>query len=578
MSGLQIDIIEQPNLIKNYWLKEKKVVFLIIFFGIIFNASMVLGPILQGRLIDSILNESPVNKVLIQIGVFIGTILFIQVTRFFKRFYVRRFANSTSATMRLIIYNNIMNKNISELDDENIGNLMTRVISDVELCVEGMRKVTTEVFDTGVLMTAYLISMMFYDIKITILSCIFIPVAMKLAEVLKSVIYKYSIAYRKKSSEVADLIYDSIEHTVLFRVNGIEGKNREEYFSALEDLQSKAIKASILENSMQPIYNIIALMGIIIVIYLGGSKVIDGSLSVGDFSAYMLMFTATATKASKAAKLFNSAQKSKISWIRIKPYLGEYIKKDEIVNTSVEKININVDNLSFSYPSNEELIIDGINFSARPGEIIGVTGPIASGKSTLGLALLGLYPYKGSIKIQGKELSEYTSSERSSMISYLSHDSELLSDTIYNNIALGKDMDIKEVIRDICFDKDLASMEKKENTLVGNRGIRLSGGQQARMALGRALINKNKIIILDEPFSAIDIKTEEQIIRNLRENYKESIIIIISHRLNIFKDVNQVIMFNDDKIMEYGTHEELMKTSDRYSTIWTLQRGEDYEK
>lgn len=570
--------MEQSNCIKNYWIKEKKVAFLIIFFGVIFNVSTVLGPILQGRLIDSILNESPINKVLTQIGFFIGTIIFIQVTRFFKRFYVRRFANSTSATMRLMIYNNIMNKNIYELDNENIGNLMTRIISDVELCVEGIRKVTTEVFDTGVLMISYIVSMIVYDFKITIFACIFIPVAMKLAEILKVAIYKFSIAYRNKTSEVTDLTYDSIEHTVLFKINGVAGKNRKEYFLELEDLQNKAIKASILENSMQPIYNIIALLGITIVIYLGGHKVIDGIWSVGVFSSYMIMFTATTTKASKASKLFNSAQKSKISWLRIKPYLGEYIEKDSCISISTENTRMKVKDLSFTYPNNENSIIQGVNFTANQGDIIGVTGPIASGKSTLGLALLGLYEYKGSIEIDGKELREYSEYERSQMISYLSHDPQLLSDTIYNNITLGEDKSIQEVLKDICFDKDLDSMEEKENTLVGSSGVRLSGGQQARLSLARTILDKNKIIILDDPFSAVDMETERKIIENIRNKYKENIIIIISHRLDIFENVNRIIMFNDNKIIEYGTHEELMRTSEMYSTIYNLQRGEGNEK
>jgi ATP-binding cassette subfamily B multidrug efflux pump len=574
MKALKIKPMKEPNLIKNYWLKEKKVVAMIIFFGIIFNGATVLGPILQGNLIDAILNKESIDSVLIRICLFISVIALIQLARFFKRFYVRRFANSTSATMRLMIYNNIMGKNINELNDENMGNLMTRVISDVDLCVEGMRKITTEVFDTGILMIAYLVTMITYDSRITLISCLFIPVAMKLAEVLKGIIYKYSSAYRKESSIVTDLTYDSIENAILFRINGLEDKNREKYFYHLDELQKKAVKASILENAMQPVYNVIALLGIIIVIYLGGNKVIEGSWTVGNFSAYMVMFTAITTKASKTAKLFNSAQKSKISWIRIKPYLKEYEEKYTATNIHKKGTSIQVENLSFSYPSREVEVIKNINFQGKTGEIIGVTGPIASGKSTLGIALLGMYDYRGSIKIDDKELKDYSEYERSEIISYLGHNTQLLSDTIYNNITLGKDKSIKEVLIDICFNKDLESMEQGEDTLIGNSGVRLSGGQQARLSLARALLNKNKIIILDDPFSAIDMQTESEIIHNLRNNYKDSIIIIISHRLTMFNQVDKVIMINEDSKVECGTHEELINTSQLYSTIYKLQRGE----
>lgn len=571
MKNIKIQPIKNPDKIISYWKNEKIVVALITFSGLVFNAGTVLGPIYQGKLVDSILRGDSLPTLIVLGLKFVAIIVTIQSMRFFKRLYIRRFANNTSATMRLMIYNNIMNKSILQLDDENVGNLMTRAISDVELCVEGMRKFTTEVFDTGVLMLSYFVSMLVYDVKITILASVFIPVAMILAEKLKVIIYKYSIDFRTKSSEVADLTYGTIENAILYRVNGIQKQNGDRYNTQLEDLQSKAIKAHILENSMQPIYNVIAMLGIILVIYLGGNKVIQGSWTVGVFSAYITIFTAMAVKASKAAKLFNSVQKSQVSWKRIKPYFSEYQSKDTATNINKGETSLIVENLSFTYPKGKDNIIENINFEAKEGEIIGITGPIASGKTTLGVALLGQYPYLGSIKIDGKEISSYTEFETSQMVSYLGHRPQLLSDTIYNNITLGEDLKINSVLRDICFDDDLEAMPKKELTIVGNNGVRLSGGQQSRIALARTLVRKNKIIILDDPFSAVDMKTEEKIIENLRKNYKNSIIILISHRLSIFNKINKILLINDDKTVDYGTHNELMESSTLYKSIYDLQ-------
>ncbi len=571
MSKLKIEPMKQPDRIINYWKKEKLVVVCILIFGLTFNSITILSPIYQGKLIDSIAGGYNLNSVLKVSAIYVALIGTVQILRYFKRFYIRRFANSTSSTMRLMIYNNIMNKSTSELDNENTGNLMTRVISDVDLCVEGMRKFTTEVFDTGVLMISYLITMLAYDIKITILSIVFIPIAMALAEKLKSIIYKYSGDYRKKSSEVTDITYNTIENSMLYRVTGMETKNRARYNDELLDLQDKAVKANILENSMQPIYNVIAMFGIIIVIYLGGTKAINGDWTIGNFSTYVTIFTAMAVKASKAAKLFNSVQKSQVSWKRIKPYLTEYKIKDDFSNINKGATTLSVENLSFSYKDGKEYIIKDITFDGKTGEIVGVTGSIASGKSTLGLSLLGLYPYIGSIKIDGKELKDYSEYERSQMISYLGHTPQLLSDTIYNNITLGSKKDITSVLKDVCFDTDLAVMPNGKDTLVGNNGIKLSGGQQARIALARSLLNKNKIIILDDPFSAVDMKTEEKIIENMKSNYKDSLIILISHRLAIFNRINKIILLKCDKTAEYGTHNELMNKSELYATIFNLQ-------
>lgn len=581
MAKLRVEPVKHPDKIINYWKKEKKIVALIVVFGLAFNISMVLGPIYQGRLIDSIVYGDSLPRVVGLAATFVALIGGIQLLRYFKRFYIRRFANSTSASMRLMIYNNIMNKSAALLDRENVGNLMTRAVSDVDLCVEGMRKFTTEIFDTGVVMASYIAAMLTYDARITLLSCIFVPAAIMLAERLKTVIYRYSSAFRIKSGEVAGITYDMIENALMYRAYGMESTNSKNYDAELKALQDIAIKAHILENSMQPVYNAIAMLGSAIVIYLGGTRVINGQWTAGIFVAFVTMYAAMATKASKAAKLFNSVQKSQISWKRIKPYLTEYSRKENSLQDQKDDTELLVRELGFSYSENGESIIENMSFEAKTGEIIGITGSIATGKSSLGLSLLGLYPYTGSIRIDGKELKEYTDNERSGMIAYLGHKPQLLSDTIYNNITLGGVKDIAEVLRDVCFDEDLASMPEGWNTLVGNNGIRLSGGQQARIALARALLNKNRIIILDDPFSAVDMKIEEKIMDNLRQNYRKSIIILISHRLSIFRNIDRIVLLGNDKTYECGTHKELMRSSRLYETIFELQcaeSGDGYEK
>ncbi|AEV28804.1 ABC-type multidrug transport system, ATPase and permease component [Sphaerochaeta pleomorpha str. Grapes] len=578
MARLPIAPIKEPGKILNYWKKEKLIVACIVFFGLTFNTLTILGPIYQGKLIDAIVQGNNLKALLQLAATFILLVVTIQLLRYYKRFFIRRFANNTSATMRLMVYNNIMHKSMTELEKENAGNLMTRAISDVDLCVEGMRKFTTEIFDTGVLMTAYLVSLFVYDYKVTFFSCLFIPLAMFIAEKLKTLMYRYSLAYRQKSSEIASLTYDSLENVLMYRANGMEGANAVRYAAELEDLRKKATKASILENTMQPIYNIIAMIGVVTVLYLGGGKVISGEWTLGVFVTYMTMFGALAVKASKAAKLFNSVQKSQISWKRIKPFLGEYQTKEAVQIEDTLQTKLEVLGLGFTYPTGNDAVLQNLSFCARSGEIIGITGPVASGKSTLGLALLGLYPYLGTIKIDGKELRDYTEAQRSQMISYLGHQSQLLSDSIYNNITMGSKKDISQVLQDVCFEEDLSSMQDGIHTLVGSNGIRLSGGQMARIALARALLDKKKLIILDDPFSAVDRKTEGTIIENLKRRYTDSIILIISHRLAWFSSLDRIILIKGCNNTEYGTHSQLMERSPFYATIYQLQNTQGDER
>lgn len=575
MRNSPIKAIKNPDKIKNYWIKEKKSVILLTLFGILYDVGMVARPIYQGKLIDALIAKVNFNNLIKLSLTFIFIIGMVQFFRYLKRYYVRQFANATTATMRFMIYNNILHKEEKELNDENMGSLMTKAISDVDVCVEGMRKSTTEVFDTGVLFITYLVTLLQYDVKITLYACIFIPAAVFIAEKMKKIIFKFTKAYRSQLSQVSDITYDRIDNAILYRLYGREADNRVVYEEELEDFEKKAIVANIWENAMQPIYNVIAMGGIVFVIIMAGEKVYEGSFTVGVFSAYISIFTIMAAKASRIARLFNTIQKSSVSWKRIKSFLKEYKEIDKTRGIISKETKLEIENLYLKYDKSSDYIIKNLNFKARENNIVGITGPIGCGKSTLGRVFLGNINYEGSIKIDNKEFRDYSEYERSKIISYMGHDAHLISDTIYNNITMGDDGDISHVLKMVCFDEDLKSMENGIETLVGNGGVRLSGGQQARIALARTLYHKNKILILDDPFSAVDMKTEKNIIDNLRANYSDCLILLISHRLAIFKYLNQIILINEDKTLEYGNHQKLIENSKLYNQLYLLQQRKE---
>jgi len=275
--------IKEPNKVISYWKKEKFTIFMVFVSGIIYNVGLLLGPIFQGELIDSLNDRKSLNEILAIAILFILSIAIVQYFRYIKRLYIRRFANNTSASMRFLLYNNLIHKSQVQLEKENMGSIMTKAISDVDACVEGMRKFTTEVFDTGVFLVAYFAYMLVYDVKITLLAFIFIPVAMFIAEKLKKVIYRYTNAYRKKMSSISDLTYDQIDNSILYRLYGRDNENNNLYNDNLKEYENVAIMANVWENSMQPIYNVIAMIGVIFVITLGGDKVASGVWSIGTF-------------------------------------------------------------------------------------------------------------------------------------------------------------------------------------------------------------------------------------------------------------------------------------------------------
>ena len=588
----EVKTIKEPNRMISYWKNQWLLVMGITIAGIIYNCGLAVGPVIQGKIIDFI-TGGMTDKILPWIGIFVGTIALVQACRYCKRYGVRIFANRTSATMRNMVYKSIVERDVQDLKDEKTGDLMTKGISDVDGCVEGMRKFTTEIFDTGVVMVAYFVTMASYSLKITVLSVLFVPIAMFIAERLKTVVYKYSKAYRSQLSKVAEMTNENIANELLYRVNSVEGFAAEHYSKELEDLEKKAVRANVLETAMQPIYRVVALLGLLVIVYVCGTMVARGQWTVGDFAAYVAIFIDFAAKASKSGKLFNSVQKAQVSWQRIKPYLngvrGESVGKAEAgisggadAHGVAGPITLRVEDLCFRKVSHA-------SFEISTGELLGVTGPIASGKSLIGMALQGLWQYDGSININGKELRDMTSAQISKYIAYMGHDSQLLSDTIYNNITLGggdsgksegfverQYDDIAQVIRDVDFEEDLKAMPDGINTMVGPSGVRLSGGQQARLALARALYNKSRILVLDDPFSAVDVATEKRIIENIKKNYADSAIVLISHRVSAFNNAEKVLLVEDGKTT-FDTHQNLMETSETYREIFSLQAEPDMQ-
>ena len=637
--------------LKSFISPEKKTLAIISVSGIIYNIGMIAGPYFEGRLAKCFYEIVKKNRtwrnMLSLAAVYLLTILLVQASRCIKRFYVRRFANNISRSMRHIIYNNIVFMNKESLDRENTGSIMTKAIADVDACAEGMRKFTTEIFDTGVVLVAYIVMLFVYDVRLAFISIIFIPIAYIIAEKLKVVVTKQNEKYKKCAGELNMSTLDRIENAITFRVYGRESRIDDEYEKVLSEYEKSATYANMWESAMQPLYNIISMCGIIFILYYGAKNVMGtgyASWDIGVYTTFISCFTKMALKSSKAANLFNAVQKARVSWKRIQPFMKECKEREDnrLVKYDIDKITVK--NASFSYsdtPNSDEYIANNINFTCKKGQIVGITGEVATGKSLIGKVLIGEGSYKGSILLDNIELKNIYAKE--CYVTYMGHDPELMSDTISENIILDDavclddmlsknkkhsnivgcniydnlydidkdDYDIHEnshniaentcntdkslhsiyensednryenikynnikynkVTELVCMRDEINDMSDDDNTYMGNGGIRMSGGQQARIALARTLYHAGAILVLDDPFSAVDKKTEQKIFKNIREYAKDKIIIIISHRLEIFKQFDEIVMLKSDGTAITGTHNYLMNNCKEYKTLYDIQ-------
>ena len=408
---------------------------------------------------------------------------------------------------------------------------MTKAILDVDDCAEGMRKFTTEIYDTGVALAAYVGMLLFYDWRLAILGMLFLPVSYVLAEKMKRNVQRTGAAYKEQSGDLSAATLDRATNAITYRVYGREEERRQAYEANLTDYETSAVKTNIWSTAFPPLYRIISMTGVLFILYFGSKNVLGTGWKIWDvaaFTTFLSCFLKLAVKSSHAAKLFNAVHKAQVSWKRIKPLMKETAYEDD--SLVQEPGTLEVSHVSFAYPGGEKIYED-FNLSATPGQIIGVTGAVACGKSTLGKTFLCEYPYEGRICFHGKELSAMTKAEQNGMVGYLGHDPELFNDSVRNNILLGDDDDPEKYLKAVCFDGEVAEMEEGMDTIVGNGGVRLSGGQAQRLALARTLCHKRPVLILDDPFSALDRKTEKEVFANLRKLAADSIVILLSHKI-----------------------------------------------
>ena len=568
----------QPNRVLSYFKAEWRALLIVTVSGLIYNIGLLTEPWFEGTmtgyLVEILKGTGQFSGMLMLVISFAVVTAVVQVSRYVKRFYVRRFANNVNRRMKETLYGSLVKKSRASLREEGEGNIMTKAILDVDDCVEGMRKFTTEIFDTGVALTAYLCMLLWYDWRLTILCMLFPPISYVTAEKMKKVIQKAGAAYKEQSGRLSTATLDRAENAMTYRVFGLEKKRQAVYEENLTSYEKAAVKANIWNAAMPPIYRIISMAGVFFILYFGQKNVLGTgwqAWSIASFTTFLVCFVKLSVKSSSAAKLFNAVHKAQVSWNRIKPLLPqeEENKTDEVKVKKTPVEALKVKHLSFTYPDGKK-ILDDISFSAKKGQIIGITGAVACGKSTLGKAFLCEYPYEGHITVDGVELQNMEQSVRTGIVGYLGHDPELFNDSVENNVLLGDSKNSDTYLNAACMKQEVAEMTDGKNTLIGSGGAYLSGGQAKRLAFARTLCHDKPILILDDPFSALDKNTEKQAFVNLQALAKDSIVLLISHRLYLFPEMDGVIWMENGKAMT-ATHEELLKIVPEYKSLYTSQ-------
>ena len=566
----------QPDSIAAYFRLEWLPLTLITLSGLAYNVGLLAGPWFEGRLAQCLAdilggNETAAAMTALAAGYILVTLL-VQAARFIKRFYVRRFANNINRRMKGVLYANLVRQSRGALEKQGAGELMTKAISDVDDCAEGIRKFTTEVFDTGVALAGYIVMLFAYDRHLALLCMIFPPISYICAEKMKKPVQRAGAAYKKAAAALSAATLDRAKNAVTYRIYGCEDAQEARYEAALDGYEQAAVRANVWQAALPPLYLAASNLSVLFILWFGAKNVLGTGWRAWDiaaFTTFLSCFMKTAVKSSKAAKLFNAVQRAEVSWKRIRPMMKTPRALEPLAIPAAQRVEVS--GLSLCYDGGAP-IFEGVSFSAQPGDIIGVTGPVACGKSTLGRVFLCERPYGGSVRIGGRELSELSPREAASTVGYLGHDPELWNDTVEENVLCGEAGDAMRFLALTALDGEVRAMEQGLQTVVGSGGVRLSGGQAQRLALARTLAHPRPVLVLDDPFSALDRQTEDEVFARLKACAQDRVVILISHRLYHFPELRQIVFMQGGKA-DVGTHEALCASVSAYRALYESQTG-----
>ncbi len=513
--------------------------------GILYDSLMSFIPRIEGDAINSIKQQNT-DLIIKSALIFLGLTIFVQINRFLKRYLVRVFSNKMNYLMRNKCFNHMLSLDMAFYEQNKVGDILNKNTTDISDTCESIRKLTTEIFDTVILMIGYIVSYFLLDYKIALMSLPFVLISIIISLFLKKKVYMTTKDYKEYSSKFKDSTLNMLKNEIYFRGMGVNEKYINQYSKEVDILAKKNVKNLVYKASMESIYSSIGFIGLFFVLYFGLNNVIDGTYDIGIFTTILTTFVLIANKGAKVGKSFNAYQGLKVTWKRIKPFLEDDIEKEEEYQFNSDGLSL----IDFSY-SYDDFKTPTITYSFNKDEKIGIVGRVHTGKSTLLKSLTGLYEYDGEAKLNGIDLKDLFKS-KNQVISYCPSKESLFKDSIANNIELGRDGNIKEALNSAC----LTDSQLDINTEINPTMVNISGGQKQRLMLARSLYHQSNMYLLDNPFSSLERSMSESISNQVLD--MNGLFFIVTNDENILKKLDRIIYLNDG-IAKIDTYFNLLK-------------------
>lgn len=569
--------------LNKYFSRYKYKILLGILFIILSNIGGVYIPLLLRSSIDELKKNIDFNLVIKNAFLIVGTSALAGIFRFMIRQTIIVVSREIEFDLRQDFWQHIQKLPLRFFQNNSTGNIMAHATSDISAVRMFVGPAVMYSIDTGMRFFLILPIMLWMNTTLTLYALLPLPL---LSFAVYLVMKKIHVRYTKIQEKFSDLTTKAQENFSGIRV--IKSYLREEYeIKQFESESKEYLKRNMdlvkIRSLFQPIFYMIAGLSSIIVLWKGGTMIINGQLSLGTmfaFLTYLLMLIWPMIAFGWVANMIQQADASMKRLLKI--FNEPYEITDEEADDSIQNIDgeIEFQNVCFKYRENLPLVLDNISLKIEKGSTVAFIGSTGVGKTSLVNLVARLYDVSsGKVLIDGKNIKKIPLEILRKNIGFVPQDAFLFSDTLANNLTYGLDENNQEVVEYVAeiaqLKKDVETFPNKFETILGERGITLSGGQKQRATLARALAINPKILILDDSFSAVDTRTEEEILKRLKSFMKNRTSIIISHRISTVKDCDKIFVLDKGKIAEEGTHDELLLLNGIYADLHNKQLLEE---
>jgi len=481
------------------------------------------------------------------------------------------------------IYHHYQELSLAFYRRHNTGDLMNRVTEDVSRVRMYLGPGIMYTINTVVLFIMVIYAMLTVNVRLAIFSVLPLPILALIIYYVNNIINYRSEKIQERLSGLSSFVQENFSGIRVIKSYVREHFVRGSFAAESENYKTHSMALVKIQALFYPLMLMLVGLSNIITMYVGGIEVMKGNITAGNIAEFIVYLNMLTFPVIALGWVTSLIQRAAASQKRINEFLHE---TSEIISPAVPKQairgNIEFSNVSFIYPDTGIQALKNVSFVAKPGEMVAIIGRTGSGKSTIANLIMRMYDTTGGqILIDGEPLNLYNLEGYRSQIGFVPQEVFLFSDTIANNIAFSADaLDIPRVhqaAKDAAVYNNIIELERGFETLIGERGITLSGGQKQRVSIARAIVKDPQILIFDDCLSAVDTRTEEEILNNLGRNMAGKTSIIIAHRISTIKNADKILVMDNGAIIEQGDHQFLMDKKGTYFELYEKQLLEEEE-